>query len=412
MKEEWNLLLETTSLKERGGGFLRIDEDRKYMARALELALRGLGHTRPNPMVGAVVVRDGRIIGEGWHEQFGGPHAEVNAFAHCSEDPEGATLYVSLEPCAHYGKTPPCVDLVIAKKVARVVIAMEDPNPLVAGKSIRKLKEAGISVTVGVLEEKAKKLNEVFLKYITARKPFVLYKAAMSLDGKTACYTGESQWISGEASREEVHMLRGCYAGIMVGAGTILADNPRLTARTKGFADPVRIIVDGKLSVPPVAKVFREEGRVIIITTSASGEGRRKDFEDIGAEIILADSEENEKVDLSAAMTGLYLKGIDGILLEGGAELAASAFEAGIVDKVRIYVSPMIIGGKEAPGLVGGQGAASIPEAVKLKNISTEMSGEDLVVEAYVDHKACAVVPDKDPGNTADQNEVCPEGER
>lgn len=412
MKEEWNLLLETTSLKERGGGFLRIDEDRKYMARALELALRGLGHTRPNPMVGAVVARDGCIIGEGWHEQFGGPHAEVNAFAHCSEDPEGATLYVSLEPCAHYGKTPPCVDLVIAKKVARVVIAMEDPNPLVAGKSIRKLKEAGISVTVGVLEEKARKLNEVFLKYITARKPFVLYKAAMSLDGKTACYTGESQWISGEASREEVHMLRGCYAGIMVGAGTILADNPRLTARTKGFADPVRIIVDGKLSVPPVAKVFREEGRVIIITTSASGEGRRKDFEDMGAEIILADSEENGKVDLSAAMTGLYLKGIDGILLEGGAELAASAFEAGIVDKVRIYVSPMIIGGKEAPGLVGGQGVASIPEAVKLKNISTEMSGEDLVVEAYVDHKACAAVPDKDPGNTADQNEVCPEGER
>lgn len=396
----------------KGGGFLRIDEDRKYMARALELALRGLGHTRPNPMVGAVVARDGCIIGEGWHEQFGGPHAEVNAFAHCSEDPEGATLYVSLEPCAHYGKTPPCVDLVIAKKVARVVIAMEDPNPLVAGKSIRKLKEAGISVTVGVLEEKARKLNEVFLKYITARKPFVLYKAAMSLDGKTACYTGESQWISGEASREEVHMLRGCYAGIMVGAGTILADNPRLTARTKGFADPVRIIVDGKLSVPPVAKVFREEGRVIIITTSASGEGRRKDFEDMGAEIILADSEENGKVDLSAAMTGLYLKGIDGILLEGGAELAASAFEAGIVDKVRIYVSPMIIGGKEAPGLVGGQGAASIPEAVKLKNISTEMSGEDLVVEAYVDHKACAAVPDKDPGNTADQNEVCPEGER
>lgn len=391
---------------------MRIDEDRKYMARALELALRGLGHTRPNPMVGAVVARDGCIIGEGWHEQFGGPHAEVNAFAHCSEDPEGATLYVSLEPCAHYGKTPPCVDLVIAKKVARVVIAMEDPNPLVAGKSIRKLKEAGISVTVGVLEEKARKLNEVFLKYITARKPFVLYKAAMSLDGKTACYTGESQWISGEASREEVHMLRGCYAGIMVGAGTILADNPRLTARTKGFADPVRIIVDGKLSVPPVAKVFREEGRVIIITTSASGEGRRKDFEDMGAEIILADSEENGKVDLSAAMTGLYLKGIDGILLEGGAELAASAFEAGIVDKVRIYVSPMIIGGKEAPGLVGGQGAASIPEAVKLKNVSTEMSGEDLVVEAYVDHKACAAVPDKDPGNTADQNEVCPEGER
>lgn len=212
-------------------------------------------------MVGAVLAKDGRIIGEGWHEVYGGPHAEVNCFAHATEDPKGATLYVTLEPCSHYGKTPPCADLVVEKGVDRVVVAMEDPNPLVAGKGIRKLKEAGIFVTVGLMEEEAKKLNEVFLKYITQHKPFVLYKAAMSLDGKTACHTG-TQWISCEDSREEVHVLRGCYKGIMVGAGTILADNPQLTARTEGMIDPVRIIVDGKLSVPLKAKVFHEEGRI------------------------------------------------------------------------------------------------------------------------------------------------------
>ena len=368
--------------------FLRIDEDRKFMSRALELAVRGMGHTRPNPMVGAVLVKDGRIIGEGWHEVYGGPHAEVNCFAHATEDPKGATLYVTLEPCSHYGKTPPCADLVVEKGVDRVVVAMEDPNPLVAGKGIRKLKEAGIFVTVGIMEEEAKKLNEVFLKYITQHKPFVLYKAAMSLDGKTACHTGDSQWISCEDSREEVHVLRGCYKGIMVGAGTILADNPQLTARTEGMIDPVRIIVDGKLSVPLKAKVFQEDGENIILTTTASDEGKRKALSDMGVDIIMTDSEEKGSVDLEAAMTGLALKGIDSILLEGGATLAASAFDAGIVDKVRIYTAPMIIGGVSAPGLIGGEGASTIPKAIRLRDIQTQMTGKDLVIEAYVEKEA------------------------
>lgn len=368
--------------------FLRIDEDRKFMSRALELAVRGMGHTRPNPMVGAVLVKDGRIIGEGWHEVYGGPHAEVNCFAHATEDPKGATLYVTLEPCSHYGKTPPCADLVVEKGVDRVVVAMEDPNPLVAGKGIRKLKEAGIFVTVGIMEEEAKKLNEVFLKYITQHKPFVLYKAAMSLDGKTACHTGDSQWISCEDSREEVHVLRSCYKGIMVGAGTILADNPQLTARTEGMIDPVRIIVDGKLSVPLKAKVFHEEGENIILTTTASDEGKRKALSDMGVDIIMTDGEEKGSVDLEAAMTGLALKGIDSILLEGGATLAASAFDAGIVDKVRIYTAPMIIGGVSAPGLIGGEGAPTIPKAIRLRDIQTQMTGKDLVIEAYVEKEA------------------------
>ena len=363
---------------------MRMDDDRKFMARALELATQGAGHTRPNPLVGAVLVKDGIIIGEGWHKQFGDVHAEVNAFAGCKEDTAGATLYVTLEPCCHYGKTPPCTDLIISKDVERVVIAMTDPNPLVAGKGIRALREAGIFVTTGVMEKEAQRLNEIYVKFITRKKPFVLYKAALSLDGKTACHTGDSRWISSETSREETHALRGIYSAIMVGAGTIKADNPLLTARTEGLADPVRIIVDGRLSCSPDANVFQNSGRVIILTTTEADPQKIKTFEEIGAEIICADSDEAGKVDLEAAMTGLAVKGIDSILLEGGSETAAAAFEAGIVDKIRFYLAPVIIGGIDAPGAIGGIGADRVSAAVPLENIRTERSGADLVVEAYV----------------------------
>lgn len=367
---------------------MRFENDERYMRRALDLAANGLGHARPNPMVGAVLVKDGRIIGEGWHEQFGGPHAEVNAFSSCTEDPEGATLYVTLEPCAHYGKTPPCCELVIKKKVARVVCAMVDPNPLVAGKGLQQIREAGIAVTTGVLEQEVRRFNEVFIKYITEKRPFVLYKAAMSFDGKTACSTGESQWISTKASREQSHILRGSFAAIMVGAGTVTMDNPSLTARFEGFHDPIRIIVDGSLSVPLDANVFTLPGRVILVTTSGTDEAKRQALQDKGAEIILSDGEKPGEVDLAALMVGLALKGIDSVLLEGGATLAAAAFKADIVDKIRIYMGPMIIGGKDAPGLIGGIGASHLSEAVVLKDIHTEMSGADLVVEAYVDRRA------------------------
>ena len=363
---------------------MRMDDDRKFMARALELATQGAGHTRPNPLVGAVLVKDGTIIGEGWHKQFGDVHAEVNAFAGCKEDTAGATLYVTLEPCCHYGKTPPCTDLIIFKDVERVVIAMTDPNPLVAGKGIRALREAGIFVTTGVMEKEAQRLNEIYVKFITRKKPFVLYKAALSLDGKTACHTGDSRWISSETSREETHALRGIYSAIMAGAGTIKADNPLLTARTEGLADPVRIIVDGRLSCSPDANVFQNPGRVIILTTTEADPQKIKTFEEIGAEIICADSDEAGEVDLEAAMTGLAVKGIDSILLEGGSETAAAAFEAGIVDKIRFYLAPVIIGGIDAPGAIGGIGADRVSAAVPLENIRTERSGADLVVEAYV----------------------------
>lgn len=363
---------------------MRIDDDERFMARALELAANGMGHTRPNPMVGAVLVKDGEIIGEGWHEFYGGPHAEVNAFADCRIDPAGATLYVTLEPCCHYGKTPPCTDLIVSKDLERVVIAMQDPNPLVSGKGIRKLKDAGIFVTTGVMEKEAQVLNEIFVKFITEKKPFVLYKSAVSMDGKTACHTGKSQWISSEESREEVRTLRGLYAAVMAGAGTIAADDPLLTARTEGLEDPVRIIVDGKLSVSVEARVFGGESRVIVLTTSSAAPEKVEALRGKGIEVIFADSGTEGYVDLEAAMIGLAVKGIDSILLEGGAETAAAAFEAGIVDKIRFYMAPILIGGKDAPGAVGGRGAALIPEAVQIENVRTERSGVDLVVEGYV----------------------------
>lgn len=358
--------------------------DRKYMARALQLALRGAGHTRPNPMVGVVLVKDGRIIGEGWHKQYGGPHAEVNAFASATEDPEGATLYVSLEPCSHYGKTPPCADLIIRKKVARVVAALEDPNPLVSGRGFRKLRANGIRVTVGVLAEEARHINDVFLTYVTRKRPFVLYKAAMSLDGKIACHTGESQWISSEKSREEVQRLRGILSGIMVGAGTVIADDPRLTCRMEEYENPARIIVDGKLRVPVESRIFHEPGRNIILTTSEASPEKKKALENLGVELIEADSEEPGKVDLKSAMLALGIKGIDGILLEGGPTLAASALEAGIIDAVRFYIAQKIIGGREAPSPFAGTGAAHMNEVVPLTDAVYGTSGEDLWIQAYI----------------------------
>ena len=358
--------------------------DRKYMARALQLALRGAGHTRPNPMVGAVLVKDGRIIGEGWHKQYGGPHAEVNAFASATEDPEGATLYVSLEPCSHYGKTPPCADLIIRKKVARVVAALEDPNPLVSGRGFRKLRANGIRVTVGVLAEEARHINDVFLTYVTRKRPFVLYKAAMSLDGKIACHTGESQWISSEKSREEVQRLRGILSGIMVGAGTVIADNPRLTCRMEEYENPARIIVDGTLRVPLESRIFHEPGRNIILTTSEASLEKKKALENLGVELIEADSEEPGKVDLKSAMLALGIKGIDGILLEGGPTLAASALEAGIIDAVRFYIAQKIIGGREAPSPFAGTGAAHMNEVVPLTDAVYGTSGDDLWIQAYI----------------------------
>lgn len=361
--------------------------DEQYMAMALSLAKKGAGFTNPNPMVGAVIVKDGKIIGEGYHKKYGGPHAEVNAFADADkrgENTKGATIYVTLEPCFHYGKTPPCVDLVLKKEVSRVVIGTLDPNPLVAGQSVTKMEKAGIEVVSGVLKEECLKLNEIFFQYVTTKKPFILLKSALSLDGKMATVTGESQWISCEESRREVHELRGVYASIMVGIGTVLADNPSLTCRLEGKKSPIRIIVDSSLQTPIDANVLKNQdiAKTIIATTSKAKEEKKRQIEAMGVEILVFD-EKDGHVNLNQLQEAISERKIDSVLLEGGADLAFGAIRAGIVDKVRYYIAPMMLGGQQSKAALGGEGFEHLSDAFLLENVTTRQIGQDICVEGY-----------------------------
>lgn len=361
--------------------------DEQYMAMALSLAKKGAGFTNPNPMVGAVIVKNGKIIGEGYHKKYGGPHAEVNAFADADERGEntkGATIYVTLEPCFHYGKTPPCVDLVLKKEVSRVVIGTLDSNPLVAGQSVTKMEKAGIEVVSGVLKEECLKLNEIFFQYVTTKKPFILLKSALSLDGKMATVTGESQWISCEESRREVHELRGVYASIMVGIGTVLADNPSLTCRLEGKKSPIRIIVDSSLQTPIDANVLKNQdiAKTIIATTSKAKEEKKRQIEAMGVEVLVFD-EKDGHVDLNQLQEAISERKIDSVLLEGGADLAFGAVKAGIVDKVRYYIAPMMLGGQQSKAALGGEGFEHLSDAFLLENVTTRQIGQDICVEGY-----------------------------
>ncbi|MFZ5351860.1 MAG: bifunctional diaminohydroxyphosphoribosylaminopyrimidine deaminase/5-amino-6-(5-phosphoribosylamino)uracil reductase RibD [Bacillota bacterium] len=359
----------------------------KYMRRAIELAKKGIGYTSPNPLVGAVIVKDDIIISEGYHAFYGGPHAEINAFKNAKAAVNGATIYVTLEPCSHYGKTPPCANAIVDNGIARTVVAMEDPNPLVAGKGLDVLRRHGIEVVTGVLEDEAKKLNEIFIKYITTKLPFCILKTAMTLDGKTATATGDSKWITNEASRGYVHRLRHQTSAIMVGIGTVLADNPRLTTRLEkeSGADPVRVIVDSCGRIPLEAKVLnlKSNARTIIAVTEKADENKLKQLEEIGAEIITTQSKDN-RVDLSHLMKILGEKGIDSVLLEGGGELNYSALKAGIVDKLLVFIAPKIVGGSEAKTPVGGEGISHIKDALKVNNTSVYRFEEDIMIEAYI----------------------------
>lgn len=359
----------------------------EYMKRALELAKRGIGYTNPNPLVGAVIVKEGRIIGEGYHKAYGHHHAEINAFFNATEDVKGATMYVTLEPCSHYGKTPPCAKAIVEKGIKKVVIGLKDPNPIVAGKGIQILEEAGIEVIVGVLEDEVKRLNEIFLKYITTKKPFVIMKTAMTLDGKIATYTNESKWITGELSRKYVHELRHKVSGIMVGIGTVLADDPYLTTRLddrKG-CDPIRIIVDSSGRIPLEAKVLNLESNAvtIIAVSSKADKGKVKMLKEKGAEVIIVPSK-NGGVDLTFLMKELGERKIDSILLEGGSQLNYSALEEGIVDKINAFIAPKIIGGNTAKTPVGGLGKAHMKDAINLENMDIHRFGQDIMIEAYI----------------------------
>lgn len=358
--------------------------DSIYMRRALELAKQGLGYVNPNPMVGAVAVRGGKVIGEGYHKQYGGPHAEVNLAASAGSL-QGATVYVTLEPCAHHGKTPPCADLLIGQKVARVVIGCLDPNPLVAGQGAQRLRDAGIEVECGVLEDECRDINRVFFHYITHGTPYVVWKTAMTLDGKIATSTGESKWITGETARQDVQKLRHWLKAILVGIQTVLQDDPQLTCRLPGGANPVRVIADSHLRIPLSAQVLQNqhENQTILATTEQSPQEKREALEALGAKVLVCRSRDGH-VDLTDLMYQLGKAKIDSLLLEGGAQLSDAAFRAGIVHRAVVYVAPKVVGGAAAKTPVGGLGITHLPDAVRLEKMQAEPVGEDWKLTADV----------------------------
>jgi diaminohydroxyphosphoribosylaminopyrimidine deaminase/5-amino-6-(5-phosphoribosylamino)uracil reductase len=357
--------------------------DEKFMAEALKIAKNAEGRTSPNPMVGAVIVKDGRIIAEGWHRKAGTPHAEVHALNMAGELAKDSTMYVTLEPCSHFGRTPPCANKIVDAGVKKVVVAMKDPNPLVAGRGIEILKSAGIEVEVGMLEDDARRLNEVFLKYITKKMPFVTAKFACSLDGKISTVTGESQWISCEESRKFVHHLRDISDGIMVGVGTVLADNPSLTTRLETGKNPVRIVADSMARTPLDSKFLNDgAAKNIIAVTSNAPADKISALKNLGAEIIVCG--DSQQVDLKILMAELASREITSILLEGGGNLNFSMFRAGLIDKLFAFIAPKIIGGKNALSPVEGSGFEKLIDAVNLKNLNVEKIGTDILVSAVV----------------------------
>jgi len=357
-----------------------------YMRMALDLASSAMGRTSPNPMVGAVLVKDGKVVGKGYHARAGTPHAEVVALRDAGEATRGSTLYVTLEPCCHHGRTGPCTEAVIKAGVKKVVAAMTDPNPLVAGKGFGRLREAGLEVEAGILEEDARKLNEVFIKYITTGLPFVVMKAAVSLDGKIATRAGESQWITGPGAREYGHRLRDRYDAVMVGINTVLADNPSLNTRLPGGGrDAVRVVLDSQARTPPEANIIKSSpgAPVIIITTPGAPAERLTALEGAGARVEIVPAVSG-RVDIKAAFSVLARRGITSVLIEGGGMVHASALDSGMVDKVVWFIAPLLIGGREAPGPLGGEGPERLAGATALDRVSVSRIGGDILVEGYI----------------------------
>ena len=349
------------------------------MERALALAERGRGRTSPNPMVGCVVVRDGAVVGEGYHECAGEAHAEVNALRGAG-DVSGASVYVTLEPCCHHGKTPPCVDLLKERKPARIIAAMEDPNPQVSGQGIEALREAGVTVDIGLLEDEARRLNEAFIKYVTTGMPFVIAKCGMSLDGKIATHTGDSRWVTGEASRQLVHQIRNEVDAILVGSRTVMIDDPSLTARLDGqpSQDPIRIILDAGEYLDANRRVFQLESEAP--TWVAVPKGGACD----AADSVLQVATNGDGLSMQDLMKQLGSREVTSVLIEGGGATHASAFEACVVDKVMFFIAPKIIGGRDAVSAVEGAGIEEMADAIALRDMTATPVGHDILIEAYV----------------------------
>ena len=368
--------------------------EEKYMRRSIELAKKGSGHVNPNPLVGAVIVRDGEIIGEGYHECYGQLHAERNAIANAKkrgDSLEGSTIYVTLEPCCHYGKTPPCTEAIIEEKIAKVVVGSDDPNPLVSGKGFQMLREKGIEVIPHFLKEECDAMNHVFFHYIRTGTPYVAMKYAMTMDGKIACYTGDSKWVTGEESRAHVQTLRNHYKGIMAGIGTVLADDPMLNCRIEGGRDPIRIIADSHLRIPMDSQLVRTAGQqpLIVACLPDADEEKAAQLQEKGVEVLripgvtTADitEEQKEVISLPVLMKELGARKIDGILLEGGGQLNESALQAGIVDRIYCYIAPKIFGGAQAKTPVEGQGLTRAANAWQFKRIGMQEFGQDILLE-------------------------------
>lgn len=359
----------------------------KFMHRALELAALGRGRTSPNPMVGAVIVRDGEIIAEGWHIKAGENHAEVEALADAGDDAEGATIFVNLEPCSHQGRTPPCAPQLIEAGIERVVVGMTDPNPIVSGRGISILEEAGIEVITGVLEDECRKLNEAFIKHITTGLPFVILKGAVTLDGKIAPIGRNSKWITCEESRERVHRYRGELDAVLVGASTLIEDNATLTCRLPDkIKDPYRIVLDSALRTPEDTNFFKlaGDGKGIAVTTDAAPADKVKKMEDAGVKVIKVEKDSNGRPTLEQALKALSDIGIKSIMVEGGGEVNFSFLNGGLADKVSVFIAPRIFGGRGAVSFVGGEGFENVEGCVNLKDISIERIGSDLLVEGYI----------------------------
>ena len=359
--------------------------DEAYIERAIELARRGSGLVSPNPMVGCVVVSEGSIVGEGYHEGPGLPHAEVVALDQAGERARGATLYTSLEPCNHYGRTPPCTEAIVRAGVVRVVSSTRDPNPVVDGQGLQTLRLHGVEVREGVLAEEAQRLNEAFAKHVRTGMPFVIWKAAASLDGKVAARDGSSRWITGEAARADVHRLRAWADAIVVGAGTALADDPELTVRHPDYRGrpPIRVLVDARGRVGSSGDLFDAQAPTLVATTDLAPASARDAWQEAGAEVLVVETD-GEGVALTALMADLGKRDVQGVLLEGGPTLAWSAVEERLVDTVVLYLSPKLVGGRDAPTVLEGRGFAPIGHALPMRIRSVEQIGEDLRVEADV----------------------------
>ena len=344
-------------------------DDKKYMARALALANRARGKTSPNPMVGCIIVKDNKIIGQGFHHAAGLPHAEINALNEAGDDAYGATMFVTLEPCCHYGKTPPCADKIIEAKISKVIVSIYDPNPVVSGKGIEELQKAGIIVETGLLQDRAVRLNEVYIKYITTQMPFVLIKVGMSLDGKIQ---GPEQWITNERSRQIVHKMRSEYDAILVGKQTVLTDNPYLTSRIRGGKNPYRIIVDSRLQIPIESNVFAAPEMVIIATTPAAPADKLSILRKMGTRVVIT-STVDRRVDILELMKQLGQMEITSVIVEGGARINASFLSSGVVDKMALFISPQIFGKMDYLSVVEGLDAA-----IRLNNICVKRVGDDV----------------------------------